>query len=281
MTKAALKCDESYFKSSDHHQLFYQSFTVPDPKAVLIFVHGLNEHSGRYENPVKYFREKGYSLYLYDHRGHGKSEGARSHVTHFSEYFDDLDSFVKFVAREEKGHALFLIGHSMGGQIAVNYAARHKTPLAGLVTSSANIEMAVKIPWIKRVVGLNLAKVLPRLPLGNEIDTRLISRDTRVVEAYLKDPLVSPKITVKLAAEIIANQEHIYDLPSKIKLPTLMMHGGHDEICHPDGTRKFFEKLASTDKTLKIYEPCYHELFNELNKEHVFRDMEKWFDERI
>lgn len=280
MSLNALKPIESYLKSHDYHRLYYQIWKQKGDKGVLIFVHGLNEHCGRYTNPTQYFVKKGYTIYLFDHRGHGKSDGLRSYVDNFDVYLKDLDEFAQFVAEQEKGKKIFMVGHSMGGQIVLNYVGRYRTSLSGFITSSANIQIAVPLSKLKMFLGLNMSRLLPRIMLLNEIDPVWISRDKEVVRAYKRDPLVSKKISLKLASEIIINQQKIMELPQKIKLPALIMHAGDDHICAKGGSQKFYEKLASSDKTLKIYEGCYHELFNELCKEEVFRDMEKWLEKR-
>lgn len=267
---------ESYFKSHNHHRLYYQVWKPEKPKAVLIFVHGLNEHSGRYDYPVQYFFEHGFTLYLFDQQGHGRSDGLRSFVDDFESYLKDLHEFVKHIQNEEKKKKNFMIGHSMGGQIALNYVAKYPHDLDGLITSSANVQMALKVPWLKRVLGLSLAKYFPRFTLANEIDPKWISRDHEVVRAYKKDPLVSKKITLRLASEMIKNQEALFGLASKVKLPAFILHGGDDHICATEGSRQFFEKMGSKDKSFKIYDGFYHEIFNEFGKEEVFKDIERW-----
>lgn len=267
---------ESYFKSHDHHRLYYQVFKPQKTKGLLLFVHGLNEHSGRYSNPVHFFLKKGYTIYLFDHRGHGKSDGQRSYVNDFETYLKDLDEFTLFVAQKEKRKKMFMVGHSMGGQIVLNYLGKCENLLSGFITSSANIEMAMPVPWVKKFLALHLSRFFPTLSLTNEIDPKWISRDSSVVRAYKSDPLVSKNITVKLASEIIRNQERLMPLASRIRIPALMMHAGDDRICSPRGSEQFFEKLSSKDKTLIIYDKFYHELFNEFGKEKVFKDMETW-----
>ncbi|MBI2340532.1 MAG: lysophospholipase [Deltaproteobacteria bacterium] len=273
-----MKPFESYFKSHDHHRLFYQEWKgeMGKAKGVLIFVHGLNEHSGRYSNPVRYFSKRGYTLYLFDQRGHGRSDGLRSHVDSFGHYLKDLDEFTRFVAGREKGKKIFMVGHSMGGQIVLNYVARGGTPLAGFVTSSANIQVALNIPWLKRKLALGLSRFVPRLNLAGEIDPKWISRDPEVVRAYKRDPLVSKKISLKLIAELLANQEKLPALAPKVRIPGLLLHAGDDHICAREGSEAFYKKMGSKDKQVKIYDGFYHELFNEFGKEEVFGDMEKW-----
>ena len=278
---------ESYFKSHDHHRLFYQEWKTNNPtgvgseKAVLIFVHGLNEHSGRYSNPVHYFVKRGYTLYLFDQRGHGKSDGLRSYVDNFDSYLKDLDEFTRFVAAKEDDKKIFMVGHSMGGQVVLNYVGRAKTPLAGFITSSANIRVAVRIPWLKKHLGLNLVKFLPRFNLANEIDPQWISRDPEVVRAYKRDPLVSKKITLRLITELLKNQRTLMLLAPRIKIPGFLMHSGEDRICAKEGSEAFYKKIGSKDKKLKIYDGFYHELFNEYGKEEVFQDMEEWLEKRL
>ncbi|MBX7148249.1 lysophospholipase [bacterium] len=274
--------NESYFKSHDHHRLYYQ-YAEPkkDTKAVLIFVHGLNEHSGRYQNPTQYFTKKGYAVYLFDHRGHGKSDGLRSYVDNFEHYIKDIHEFVQFVAKENKGTGLFIVGHSLGGQMVANYVAQYPEKLSGFVISSANIETAVPISALKKYLGNKLASYLPRFKLKNEIDPYLISRDEGVVKAYVADPLVSKHITLKLASEILTNQESIYEKAAQITLPALILHGDKDKICACEGSEKFAEKLKSNDKKLVIYKGAYHELFNELDKEKAFQEMERFFEAHL
>lgn len=276
-----MKPFESYFKSHDHHRLFYQEWKAKPAKGVLIFVHGLNEHSGRYGNPVRYFVKQGYTLYLFDQRGHGKSDGLRSHVDHFDSYLKDLDEFTRFAALREKGKKIFMVGHSMGGQVVLNYVGRLKPPLAGFITSSANIRVAVKIPWLKKYLGLNLVRFLPRFHLEGEIDPQWISRDPEVVRDYKRDPLVSKKMTLGLITELIKNQRTLLNLAPKVKIPGFLMHSGDDHICAKEGTEAFFKKMGAKDKKLKIYDGFYHELFNEYGREEVFRDMEEWLKRHL
>lgn len=270
----------NYFKAHDHHRLYYECVRPKSPKAVLVLVHGLGEHLGRYSNPVREFG-KDHTVYLYDHRGHGRSDGVRTHVDSFDQFIADLREFIEIVAKRHKGMPLFLIGHSMGGQIVIGFAAKYPSiPITGLITSSANVRIALKVNKLKRFLGKNISKILPKLRLNNEIDPQWICRDSEVVSAYKKDPLVSKGLSAKLACEVLAHQAHILELAEKIKIPVLMLHAGDDRICDPRGTVAFYERLATADKTYKIYPGMYHEIFNEVGKEEVFTDMRRWMDER-
>lgn len=270
-----------HFSTHDDLQLCAYAHINPTPKAVLIFLHGLNEHAGRYGYPIDYF-SKNYSLYLYDQRGHGRSAGRRAFVDSFQDYVKDLARFVALVANKEPGRKIFLIAHSMGGQVALNYLGTHsQAPLTGFVTSSPNIRIAWKVSRFKKALALKIANCFPRLRVLNEVNPKWISRDKAWVRSFVLDPLVNKIMTINLAKEIIMNQEHLVDLAANIHLPALMLHAGDDHICSPQGSRDFFANLGSQDKTLKIYYGFYHEIFNDPEREQVFGDIEKWVKDRI
>lgn len=272
---------QNFLLTESDNRLHYFYSPAKKEKATVIIVHGLNEHAGRYLDTVAYLNSCGYSCYVYDHSGHGKSEGKRSHVDSFSIYMSDLNDMISMVIDQEKGKKIFVLGHSMGGQILLNTLGNYQPHIDGFITSSANIEVAIRIPWIKKMAALHLSKFIPGLYLPNEIDPRLICRDEEVVNKYVSDPLVSKKITLKLASEIIQNQDSIYDLARKLTYPCLMLHGGDDQICAPEGTRKFFGKLKTKDKKLKIYEGHYHEILNEIGKNEVWEDITDWLDKHL
>lgn len=264
------------FAGSDGLPLFFRRVPAEVPKGVLVFVHGLGEHSGRYQNPFTYFSARHYSLYALDLRGHGRSPGRRADATSWRQLSDDLQLFVRLVALES-GRKAFLIGHSFGGQLVLNYLMAMSEPqIQGVILSSPNLRVAFPIPKWKRLAAKTLASFLPSLSLGNEVNPDHVSRDLTVVRAYQSDPLMVRRITTRLGQLILTNQEEIFSYASEIRLPVLLMHGGADRLTSPDASREFFEKIEVEDKTLKIYEGYYHEIFNEIGRETVFHDMETW-----
>lgn len=271
------------FPTHDGLNLHYQ-FTMAQnhEKAILIFVHGLNEHLGRYQHVVDYFSDD-FSSYRFDFRGHGASPGKRSHVDSLDDLVFDVKAFVDFVAELEEHKKIFLIGHSMGGQVSINYAGRFGSQhLSGLITSSPNIRLGFKLNPIERQLGRFMNAVFPRFPLPNHVKADDLSHDPIVAQNYNSDVLVNRTLTARLGYSMVKNQEDvIMSFAKQIHLPMFMMHSGADKLCAKEGSIDFFNQLVASDKTLKIYEGSYHELFNDFLQDEVFRDMRNWLQKHL
>jgi acylglycerol lipase len=277
-----MKHKEGKFKGYKGLRLYYQCW-LPDkkPKAVLLVAHGLAEHSGRYKNLVEYFVPKGYAVYALDHRGHGKSEGQRSYVDNFKDYLTDLKTFFDKVRNENKDARIFLFGHSLGATIAVAYAVEHQDELAGLMVSGSSLVPPPGVsPALLAIAGI-LSALVPKMGV-TVLDASTISRDQSVVDAYVNDPLVfRGKVPARTGAELAKMWKQLPDRVGKIKLPILIMHGGADQLADPRGSKLLYERVGSKDKTLKIYDACYHEICNEPERKQVCGDMEKWLAKHI
>ena len=255
----------------------------PDaPKGTVLLVHGVGEHGGRYLNLERALTEAGWSFYVYDHRGHGKSGGLRVHVDKFDDYVDDLAK----VYEEVKAHAgqgkVFVYGHSMGALIVALWAGLRRPTVWGVILSAPPFEPALKVPKAKIIGAKVLTNVLPKLALANEVDPNALSRDTAVGRAYVMDTLVQRKATVRWGAEILAAIDRMNARAAEMQAPMLIVHGGSDAIAAANGSKAFVEKAASADKTLKVYEGHFHELHNELQADRtkVFADVLAWLDAR-
>lgn len=270
------------FEGKGGLSLHCQSWRVPRPVGVLVFVHGMGEHSDRYQFPAAFFSKRQFNIHAYDQRGHGQSEGRRAYAESFEDFLEDLHLFLAKVRRQEAHRKIFLVGHSFGGQVVLNYvSSKIKRDLAGVIVSSPNLKIRMAVPFYKLFAARALSALVPTLQLGNEIDPRWISHDPLVIRDYQTDPFVLRKLTVRLADVMMANQERLQKLAHLLTLPCLLMHAGGDLICDPEGTRKFFEKVPARDKQLKIYKGFYHELFNEVERDKVFKDMEAWLEKHL
>jgi len=271
-----MKHTETRFKASDGLELYCQAWKPEGPtKAVLAVVHGYGEHSGRYFKLADYFVPRGYALYAYDLRGHGKSAGPRGYINRFDEYLTDTDTFLKFVHQAEPGR-LFLVGHSLGGLISAAYAIEHPDQCHGLILSSAFFRLKMQVPGWKLVVGRLLSSLMPGLVMANDIPASILSHDPAVVAAYDSDPLNHHVATARFSTEFVAAQARTLDRASELTTPVLVLYAGQDQLVDPEGSTLFFSRLTVTDKTLRRYEGYYHEIFNEIENETVFQDMESW-----
>ncbi len=277
-----MKHIEDRFKGFENLSLYYQGWLPSDePRAILLVAHGLAEHSGRYINIVDYFVPRGYAVYGFDQRGHGKSPGRRGYVGRFSHFVSDLKTFTDIVHSKHRDAKVFMVGHSVGGTIATTCAARHQDEFDGLVLSGATLKIGASVSSGLVAVALVLSVVLPKLGL-EVIDASAISQDKTVVDAYVNDPLVyRGKIGARLGAELIRAMQKLPRGMPKISLPILIMHGTADRLSNPEGSRMLYERVSSSDKTLQLYEGFYHEIFNEPNREQVYADMQGWLVARL
>ncbi len=261
-------------------QLYCQRHVVDDAKATMVVVHGLGEHSGRYGNIINFFTSKGYNVFLYDLRGHGKSDGQRGHVYNFDHYVEDTKIFVENAA-QRSNLPIVLLGHSMGGLIVLRFGEKYQDLIKLLAASGPGLKIAVEVPKWKEAVGKFVSNILPTLSMTNEIDPSLISHDPEVVKAYENDPLVTRKVSARWFTEFLRSQKEAFEEAHKLQLPLFLQQGGDDQIVSPEGAKEFYERAGSKDKTLKIYEGMYHEIYNEVEKEKPIGDLFNWIEERI
>ena len=268
---------EGKFTGRNNFSLYRQAW-LPDgiPVAVLVVVHGIAEHSGRYSNLVNYFVPKGYAVYSFDLRGHGKSEGIRSYVERFSYYLDDLKIFCNIVREENKKAKIFLVGHSMGSTIAIAYAIEHQSELNGLIVSGTTLKAGASINQATILMAKILSILAPKMGVS-ALDANLISRDKAVVDAYVHDPLnYTGKLRARWGTELLKTMIRLQSKISELSLPILIMQGSADRISDPSSSTMLFDGVKSKDKTLKLYEGFYHEIFNDPERRQVFLDLEAW-----
>ena len=268
---------EGTFRGVRNADLYYQAWLPQDEvKSVLLIVHGLGEHCGRYMNVINHFVPLGHAVYGFDHIGHGKSEGLREVVERFTDYTDSLSVFSKTVKGWQPGKPIILLGHSMGGLIAAYYLLEHQTDFKGAVISAP----VIKVSGGASPVIVILSRVLSILAPGMgfmKLDANRLSRDSEVVEAYVNDPLVfHSKTPVRLLAEMLKAMQYVKAEAQRINLPMIIIAGGEDKIVDPGGAQMLYDRVSSKDKAIKIYSGFYHEVFNEPERINVLKDVETW-----
>lgn len=276
-----MKHQEGHFKGIRGLRIYYQCWLPEmEPKALLLIVHGLAEHSGRYMNVVNHFVPLGYAVYGIDHIGHGKSDGSRVYVRRFEDFTDTLKIFSDMISDWQPEKPIFLVGHSMGGLIGSIYLLDHQDKLSGAVLSGPSVKVPDNISSATILVAKLFSTLMPKLGLI-ALEAEGVSRDPAVVQAYLNDPLVyTGKTTARLGAELLKAMKRVAIDASKITLPILIVQGGEDRLVDPDGAQMLHDTVGSVDKTLKIYDGLYHEVFNEPEHLKVLGDVEAWLESR-
>ncbi len=250
------------------------------PRAAVVLVHGLGEHSSRYGHVAEAFVNAGYAVHAFDHRGHGRSEGRRVQVERFSELTDDLGMFRAQVAAQHPGIPLFIVGHSMGGLVALAHVAQNQEGLAGLVVSGTAAQPD-NISAATIAVGRVVARVAPNAGVA-KLQLDRVSSDPSVVRAYFDDPLISKgKVRARMGAEILDAIATVDGAAPAINVPILILHGGDDVIAPASASRRLHERIGSTDKELIVYDGLWHEIFNEPQRDAVLGDVRRWLDSHL
>ncbi len=276
-----MKHTEKRWKSFDGLTMYSQSWiTESNPKAVIYLVHGLGEHSSRYSGWAEQFTEKGYNVSSFDLRGHGRSEGKRGYSSDYEHFLTDIEDFIQAGREDFPGIPIFLYGHSLGGNLVVNYSCRKILDVNGLVITSPWLELVTKpSPFIFFLLE-KLSSFIPGMLVSNGLKIEDISRDSKVVHDYKTDPLVHDRVALRTGFQIIQEGKKAASSIHKINVPMLVLHGSADRITSCKTTRNFVRH--SGDKTTYIeFEGGFHELHNDLDRANVFKSIVDWFENNL
>lgn len=244
-------------------------------RAVVILIHGLGEHAGRYEQLADRLNDWGFAVRGYDQYGHGESGGARGGLPTETRLLDDLVDIVDSTrARMEPETPLILLGHSLGGLVAARFVALALRPVDGLVLSSPALDLGLGL--VQKLLLAVLPKIAPNLRLGNGLDPALISHDPAVVAAYRADQQVHDRISARLARFMADAGPATLALAPTWKVPTLLLYAGADKLVNPAGSRAFAAAAPKPMVSSRCFEGLYHEIFNEIEAEPVFAELEQW-----
>ncbi|MGE0076902.1 MAG: lysophospholipase [Bacteroidales bacterium] len=252
---------------------------VSQPKAVVLLVHGHGEHSWRYLHWAKRFAYCGYIFASWDHFGHGLSDGQRGHIRYYEQLLLEIDLAVTKIKAMFPNLPIVLYGHSMGGNIALNYAIRRSSPVKLLIVTSPWIELAKPVSKCIDVLSRIMNKVLPFYPIKSPIKPEEISHVDEVVEKYAMDPLIHGWITPRLLTSIVDAGKYALKNASRIKIPTLLMHGGADTITSVSATNRIASYIPSS--TYVEWPNLFHEIHNESQQNEVFNQIKDWIDKYL
>jgi alpha-beta hydrolase superfamily lysophospholipase len=275
----------STFTASDGDNLAVQEWGVPDDvrlRGVIVVVHGLGEHAGRYEKLAQRLVGWGFAVRGYDQYGHGESGGVRGALPIETRLIDDLADVIEATrTRMEPGLPLIVLGHSLGGLVASCLVGWRSAQVEGLVLSSPALDPGLNT--FQKFLLATLPRIAPNLTVSNGIDANFISHDAAIVAAYKSDPNVHDRISGRLARFIADAGPRVVERASRWKKPTLLMYAGADKLVNPAGSRAFASAAPLGVVKAKCFEGLYHELFNEppALSAPVFDTLKQWLDERF
>jgi alpha-beta hydrolase superfamily lysophospholipase len=269
------------FSTVDQHTVYHQQWTTTGkPKARVLLVHGLGEHSSRYAHVGEYFTNAGIDLAGFDLLGHGKTDGQRGHADSYDQYCTEIDFFLDELISRDPFTPVFLYGHSMGGLIVLYYSLFKKPQnINGVVCTSPGLKPGYPVPAWKTLVGNLLYSLVPKFSMENGLPLDGISHDKAVVAAYKADKLNHPYISARMGMDLIRNGLLVSEKAGEMSLPLLLMVGGADQLVDLNTVVEFGQKANHTT-TLKVWDGGFHELHNETFKTDVLKTITDWILEK-
>jgi len=264
----------------DGLKLFGQSWQAKKQTiAVINLIHGIGEHSTRYAEMAAFYTENGIAIYAIDYRGHGKSEGKRGHTPSYEHIMQDIDLLLDYSKKDNNCKKQFIYGHSLGGNLVINYVLRRQPDITGLIASSPWLKLGFEPPKWKVKMANIVKNIFPSLSQKTGFHKEDLSKNLKNIELYEKDNLVHNKITVKLFVDAYDAAKWALSNAKNMPVPFLLMHGNEDKMTSPEGSREFASKNEKTH--LKIWEGFYHEIHNEKNNIDVYNYVIEWVKSEI
>lgn len=277
-----MNIQESGWQTPDGLTLYTRTW-IPEVKlrSAIVLVHGLGEHCARYDHVAQALLQHGHILYGFDHRGHGRSQGARGDIPTVDVACSDIAHFIEQAQHDHPDLPVFLYGHSMGGLMVLYFTLKYRPEIHGVICTSPGLGTGVPVSPLTLTVGRLLNKFAPSATLNNGLDIQNLSHDPNVVRAYKADPLVTPKISARLAFNIFASSDWAIDHAGEFALPLLLMQGSADHVVSLDLTRKFAQKVPTNLLVYHEWENLYHELHNEPQQAQVLHTILDWLNQQI
>lgn len=273
----------STYTASDGDNLAVQDWPLPDEagaRGLVLIVHGLGEHAGRYDHVARRLNQWGFAVRSYDQYGHGESGGVRGALPQQDRLLSDLGDLVDSCRRRmEPGLPLILLGHSMGGLVAASFVARASAQVDALVLSSP--ALATRMNAVQKLLLAVIPRLAPNLAVNNGLDPQFLSHDPEVVAAYRADPLVHDRISGRLARFIVDEGRAVVARAGAWQVPTLLLYAGSDQLVDPAGSQAFAAAAPASTLTAHPFDALYHEIFNEVEKDAVFSRLQEWLDARF
>jgi lysophospholipase len=274
--------DEGFFTAKDHLRLFWTSDLPDAPRAHVAVIHGYADHIGRYRPVTEALTADGFAVHGLDYRGHGRADGRRGYCDKWPDYVEDLALFWDRVRKAAGGQKAFLLAHSHGALMAIHLLARGNLEgLTGVVLSAPYLKLAIIPPATKVLAARLVGKVVPWLPIQNELKPEDLTRDVAIQNATRNDPLYIRTVTPRWFVESTQAQLEAMAQAIRVTSPIFIFCGSEDGVAAPAAARSFFETVGSSDKKFKEYPGMRHEPLNEVGREEVFRDISNWISAHL
>lgn len=249
-------------------------------KAVVCLVHGMGEHMGRYGHVAEWLTGEGYAVIGFDQRGHGRTSGKRGHTPSYEALFEGIDRLLAEAASSYPGLPVFLLAHSMGGNVALNYMLRKQPRVAGAVVSGPWLKLAFRPPSVQVALGRIIERIYPAYTNDRPLKAAVLTSDPAMIARYVNDPLGHGHITVKFFFSMLRAGRWAIEHASGLRVPTLIMHATEDRVTSSAASKQFAEAAGPNCEWIG-WDGFQHELFNELKREEVFAVAGEWLSRRL
>ncbi len=271
---------EGYFKNKDAQDILYRAFLPERPKAVIVFVHGLGEHSAKYDYFGESAYERGMAFFEYDQRGHGRSDGPRCHVDRLGDFVEDLRQFVEIAKIESLRDEVFVVGHSLGGLTSLIFSIKYGDRIKGVIASAPALRLVRPPSGIEAGMAELFSHLCPRITTPNKVPFEYLSHDEKLIEETKNDKYPQRILAFRLFTEMKAGMKYALENAAAIKVPVLLLHGTGDKLIDLSGTKDFYDKVISGDKEIKLYDGLYHELLRETERQEIIDYILDWIAKR-
>lgn len=282
MSVRSLRMNHGYLEGVGRLRLHYRTWEAHEPIGAIVLVHGLFEHSGRYEEFGEFMGGHRFSTFALDLRGHGGSEGRQGHVSRFDVLLQDLDRF----RREVQGLVpvslpVFLVGHSLGGLVALRYLQEYESTMAGAVLTAPWLGTIAAVPRWQIVAANILNRILPAFPFPHTIDADELTHDPERAANYREDPLIHGTITPRMFMETASAIDLALRRGDRINGPILFLLAGADRLVDTGRSLAFARSLQASDVTIDVLEGQYHEVLQEQSRAAVMAEIRDWMMDQL
>ncbi|WP_116124423.1 alpha/beta hydrolase [Lewinella sp. IMCC34183] len=271
--------EEFSWKNEQGLRLYAVDWRQDAPRAVLGVIHGLGEHCRRYDGLADFFNRRGFAVVGYDRQGFGRSEGRKGYTADYRNYLDGVAQLRVQCERRYPGVPVFLYGHSMGGQLLLQYLIHRKPTIRGAILSAPHIAEAFRPNPVVVAVGKLMRRIYPTFTLSNQVDATKLSRNPSVVEDYRADPFVHDRLSSQTGIDLLERAAALRAYAGPLPVPALLIHGTGDAITSHAESAAFAAR--SPGVSFRSYAGAYHELHHEPEREAILSDVADWIDGQL